>query len=956
MQQMKNRRPWPLLSVLALLLACSLPGHGRRRDPGAARLPNIVLICVEELGYSEVEPYGALGVKTPYINQLDRMGVRFQDAHSTASIGSLSRYSMLTGSHAFRSAGSSALPGMLKKAGYTTAVIGSWHAGAVGGSDDPNDESRFSTPEKGFDVAISCDGAEVLTEKADAFVQKYRKKPFFLYFSCCEPGIAGHGDPGAGEIGAGNSGVGRSGRTGSRIDAIERMDWCTGQLLRSLKKRRLLRKTLIIITSTGGPGMDEAWPDRSGEQPDALRPAGPFRGGRSSNYEGGTRIPTIVCWPGTVRPGISDALVSQVDLYASLAELTGQELEPGEAPDSHPLLNTWLGKKASGRQYLIGEGNSLSLRKGDWKYIAQGPDAEPGRQDQQLFHLASDVGENNDLSNVHPERTAAMATLLREMTEEAGTRHREAVVAGAPFLWENASVYFLLTDRFLNGDPSNDVNFDRTEETAVMRGFEGGDFRGVIGKLEEGYFDSLGVTALWLTPYFEQVHGSTDEGTGVTYGYHGYWTRDWTRMDPNYGTEAELEELIRKAHERGIRILMDVVINHTGPVTEKDPVWPGEWVRTGPPCRFNSYETTVSCTLVENLPDIRTGSDHPVELPAHLILKWEQEGRLGEELAELEAFFERTGFPRAPRFFIIKWLTDLVRRYGIDGYRLDTAKHVEESVWSELGEEARAAFDEWKREHPGLVLDDNGFFMVGEVYGYGISSGSDFDFGDRQVDYFSHGMQGLINFEFKHSCNQPFEELFSSYSLMLEGDLEGKSVLNYIASHDDGGPFDRERTRPMEAGIKLLLCPGSSQIYYGDESSRMLEVPGAVGDANLRGPMNWDEIESGGTRNGIRVRDVLEHYRRLGRFRRDHPAVGAGIHRQLSRSPYMFSRIYAEEGYADRVVVGLDLSPGRKKLKLEGMFSDGTLLTDYYSGTRAMVRKGRVVLDTPGRTVLLGME
>jgi len=943
-------------TALTLLLACSLPGHSRRGNQGAARLPNIVLICVEELGYSEVEPYGALGVKTPCINQLDRMGVRFQDAHSAASFGTLSRYSMLTGSHAFRNDGTSTLPGMLKRAGYTTAVIGTWDAGAEDGSADPNAESRSGPLEIGFDQWFPGDDPEQLTGKADAFVQKNRKKPFFLYFSCNEPGVAGDGEPGDGVFGDENPGIGRTGRTGSRIDAIEKVDRCTGQLLRSLKKRRLLKKTLIIFTSVGTPAPDQVWPGRSGEHGDELPPAGPFRGGRSSNYEGGTRVPTIVCWPGTVQPGISDALVSQVDLYASLAELTGQELEPGEAPDSHPLLNTWLGKKASGRQYLIGEGNSLSLRKGDWKYIAPGPDAEPGRPVPQLFHLASDVGENNDLSDVHPERTAAMATLLREMTEGTGTRNRDAVLAGAPFLWENASVYFLLTDRFLNGDPSNDVNFDRTEETAVMRGFEGGDFRGVIRKLEEGYFDSLGVTALWLTPYFEQVHGSTDEGTGETYGYHGYWTRDWTRMDPNYGTEAELEELIRKAHERGIRILMDVVINHTGPVTDQDPVWPEEWVRTGPPCRFNSYETTVSCTLVENLPDIRTGSDRPVELPANLLLKWEQEGRLGEELAALEAFFERTGFPRAPRFFIIKWLTDLVRRYGIDGYRLDTAKHVEESVWSELGGEARAAFDEWKREHPELVLDDNDFYMVGEVYGYGISSGREFDFGDRQVDYFSHGMQGLINFEFKHSCNQPFEELFSSYSTMLEGVLDGKVVLNYIASHDDGGPFDKERTRPMEAGTKLLLCPGSSQIYYGDESSRMLEVPGAVGDANLRGPMNWDEIQTGGTRNGIPVRDVLEHYRRLGRFRRDHPAVGAGIHRQLSRSPYLFSRIYAEEGYVDRVVVGLELSPGRKKLKLEGMFSDGTLLTDYYSGTRTMVRKGRVVLDTPGGTVLLGME
>ena len=104
----------------------------------------------------------------------------------------------------------------------------------------------------------------------------------------------------------------------------------------------------------------------------------------------------------------------------------------------------------------------------------------------------------------------------------------------APFLWENANIYFLLTDRFSNGDPFNDLNFDRTRETALLRGFEGGDIRGVIERIEEGYFDELGITALWLTPFFEQVHGATDEGTGVTYGYHGYWISDWTRSWRNW--------------------------------------------------------------------------------------------------------------------------------------------------------------------------------------------------------------------------------------------------------------------------------------------------------------------------------------------------------------------------------------------------------------------------------------
>ena len=146
----------------------------------------------------------------------------------------------------------------------------------------------------------------------------------------------------------------------------------------------------------------------------------------------------------------------------------------------------------------------------------------------------------------------------------------QETLAEAPFDWRAANVYFLLTDRFNNGDPSNDLNFDRTNETAVLRGFEGGDIKGVTQKIEEGYFDELGIQAIWMTPIVEQVHDGTDEGTGYTYAYHGYWTKDWTALDPNFGTAEDLAELVKTAHEHGIRILLDAVINHTGPVTETD--------------------------------------------------------------------------------------------------------------------------------------------------------------------------------------------------------------------------------------------------------------------------------------------------------------------------------------------------------------------------------------------------
>ena len=235
--------------------------------------------------------------------------------------------------------------------------------------------------------------------------------------------------------------------------------------------------------------------------------------------------------------------------------------------------------------------------------------------------------------------------------EKAGVEVTERAKP-VPFIWGGANVYFLLTDRFNNGDVSNDINFDRTNATGKLRGFEGGDIRGITQKIESGYFTDLGVNAIWMTPIVEQIHGGTDEGTGVTYGFHGYWTKDWTNLDPNFGTTQDLKNLVRTAHENGIRVVLDAVINHTGPVTEKDPVWPEDWVRTDPQCTYDSYDTTITCTLVENLPDIKTEGNTPVALPPHLVNKWKAEGRYEQEIAELDAFLREPDIPDC-RVFIL---------------------------------------------------------------------------------------------------------------------------------------------------------------------------------------------------------------------------------------------------------------------------------------------------------------
>jgi alpha-amylase len=483
----------------------------------------------------------------------------------------------------------------------------------------------------------------------------------------------------------------------------------------------------------------------------------------------------------------------------------------------------------------------------------------------------------------------------------------------------------------------------------MLRGFEGGNLRGIIKKIEEGYFDKLGVNAIWFTPIVEQIHDGVDEGTGVTYGFHGYWTRDWTAIDPNFGTKKDLAELVAKAHAKGIRIVLDGVINHTGPVTDIDTVWPDNWVRTGPQCDYKNYENTTACTLVKNLPDVITESNENVDLPPFLIEKWKKEGRYESEIASLDAFFKRTGYPRAPKYYIIKWLTDYIVEFGIDGYRGDTVKHVDESVWTDFKTQCDYAFATWKKNNPTKVIDNNGFYTIGEVYNYSISNGQNFDFGDRKVNYFTHGFNNLINFEFKwNAAQKSYEELFSMYSAELSKELKGFSVLNYISSHDDGQPFDAARNKSIESGTKLLLTPGVSQIYYGDETGRSLVIKGTQGDATLRSFMNWEDVKS-----NPETQKILLHWQKLGQFRKSHPAVGAGIHKEISNKPYVFSRTFSNGEYADQVVIGLELNKGKKGIPVGTIFKNGMKVKDTYSGKTAIVSKGKVTIDSDFDMVLI---
>jgi alpha-amylase len=538
----------------------------------------------------------------------------------------------------------------------------------------------------------------------------------------------------------------------------------------------------------------------------------------------------------------------------------------------------------------------------------------------------------------------------------AGTAEQVAPAAPAgqvdPF-WRNATIYFLMTDRFANGDPANDRAYGRQPDGDTLRSFMGGDLAGINAKLESGYFSDLGVTALWTTPVVEQVRQPFQE-FGRSYAFHGYWTRDWTKVDEAYGSEADFARMVELAHSQGIRVVVDVVINHAGPpIGGDDPAWPQDWVRTGPTCDWTSFAGVATCSIVPALQDIRTESEAPVALPPHLVAKWRKEGRLKQELRELDAFFKRTGYPRAPKYYIVKWLTDWVREYGIDGFRADTAKHIDPEVWAVLKNEAELALADWKARNPAEVLDDRGFYMVGEVFNYGVGGFQNavagtrqYDFHDRKVDFYDHGFDALINMGFATHARLPVPDLFQYYDEQLHGPLRGVGVLNYISSHDDQAPLDPSRKASFENAVKLMLAPGAAQIYYGDELDRSLVVPGATGDATLRSFMNWDALE---TEKG---RAIHAHWSKLAQFRKRHLAVGAGRHVEHGWSPLVFSRTLEEGGLSDKVVIGLAEQPFAA-IKIHGVFSDGARLTEAYSGEDVEVTDGMVRFSSPRSIALL---
>jgi alpha-amylase len=490
--------------------------------------------------------------------------------------------------------------------------------------------------------------------------------------------------------------------------------------------------------------------------------------------------------------------------------------------------------------------------------------------------------------------------------------------AAADFNWADVTVYNVMVDRYVNGDPSNDHSYGRQGDGQMEVGtWHGGDWVGLTSKMD--YIAGLGVTALWITPIVEQVHGWVSGGTlgdFKYYGYHGYWALDYTLLDKSYGSEAELGALIDAAHQRGIRVLADVVMNHPGYATGADLLtYLPEVFSDGTGAAFMAFDAnaTAHYDMWNNLvnynslnwknwwsptwiragfPGFPVGGNDDLTKQLSFLPDFITEGT---QAADEPVLFTRktdTAFVATAdttvRQYLVKWHTDWVRKLGIDGFRCDTAKNVELASWAALKDAGTAALAEWKTANPGKAIDDAPFWMVAEVFPHGVV----------QDSYYGQGkFDSVINFDFQRNVTSflqantqigaggdALDAIYAPQAHAIAGD-PSFGILSYMSSHDtrlNFTQFGNDAAKQRDAGTVLLLAPGGVEIYYGDESGRQA------------GPALSDSIQATRSDMNFATTDttILDHWQKVGAFRKKHAAVGAGTHARLTSTPgtYAFSR------------------------------------------------------------------
>ena len=550
--------------------------------------------------------------------------------------------------------------------------------------------------------------------------------------------------------------------------------------------------------------------------------------------------------------------------------------------------------------------------------------------------------------------------------------------------------YFVLPDRFENGSSANDTGglsggrlshgLDPTD-----KGFyHGGDMRGLIDRLD--YLEGLGVTAIWMAPLFKNrpVQGS---GADASAGYHGYWITDFTQLDPHFGTNAELSELVAGAHARGIEVFFDVITNHTADVIDyaegvydyvskaEEPYWDADGLEFDD-AEYAGLPTFPALNLLSfpYTPVFPTAADATVKVPAWLNDRTMYHNRgnssfVGENSLYGDFFGLDDLFTERPE--VVQGMIDIystwVSEVGIDGFRIDTVKHVNDEFWQ--------AWSPALVEHAASEGNDD-FFMFGEVF-------------DSNPEFTSHytkdaKLQAVLDFPFQSrarsfasgAATDALRDLFEQDDLYIDADSNAYVLPTFLGNHDMGriGGFLRT-DNPGAADAELLardelvhalmyLVRGQPVVYYGDEQgftgdggdkdARQDVFPSQVGSYNDDDLIGTDATTADS--NFDPAHPLYVALAGLADLRADHRALrdGAQIHRYSSSSAgvYAFSRILHDEQV--EYVVALNNAETPQSVQVQ-TYSRSLGFTSVYGGGAALTTNtsGLLPLTVPALSAVV---
>ncbi|WP_342542123.1 pullulanase [Paenisporosarcina sp. FSL H8-0542] len=505
-----------------------------------------------------------------------------------------------------------------------------------------------------------------------------------------------------------------------------------------------------------------------------------------------------------------------------------------------------------------------------------------------------------------------------EGTAEVEVKTRQST-GTSDFDWDESVIYFMLTDRFFDGDESNNDPYDLNYDTSKRGTYQGGDLKGITTKLD--YLDDLGVNTIWISPIVENikydVRSVETNGSSVDpyYGYHGYWASDFGKLNPHFGTMEDFHELIDAAHARDMKIMVDVVVNHTGyGLKEIDGAMANK------PAGFPTDEERASFSDI-----VRQGADVGTD----------------EVVGELAGLPDIKTEDPAVRQQIIDWQTSWIEQATtengntIDYFRVDTVKHVEDATWMKFKNSLTDKMPEFK--------------MIGEAWGANVNN---------NLGYLNTGtMDSLLDFEFKNTArNFVNGQLKAANESLVDrnGKIDNAGTFGqFLSSHDEDGflhSLGGDEGKLKVAASLQATAKGQPVIYYGEE----LGLSGANNYPQYDNRYNfaWDQVENN---------DVLEHYTKILNFRSEHSKVFAKGERTFVGGSdkdkfLLFSRDYQDQS----VYVGLNVAEEAKDVTLTVDSADA-VVTDYYSGEVYEANDtGEINLTLPskvdGGTVLLTVE